>query len=285
MRKTLFLIVAVFGFNMAVSATNSFQYFEDVFITYEYNGEVKTHALNKILINNVYSYKLYFGEVSTNNYELYVDSFLKGSAEEYINCIIYYSELANDNYGLYWYYLTQMKIYEYLYSDYEIYFSDSEGNKIDYHEEEMLVLESYLSNYYVEKEETIYNNQTVDITYDLIYRDINVDVCSSSNGTYSVSLTTGSTGKITLVNNYNVDKESSVYVNSDNNILFSGGGSFEETTIITYTLDSVSTIVDSNPVTGNNPFLPILIGVPTIILGCLVYIKVKDYKDKKQLKY
>lgn len=278
MKKIIFLMMVLFSFK-TVGAVTITQSFDDVFITYETDdGVVETNAVNVITGDGSYLYKLYFGEVSNYDYSLYEDEFLKAAYDYTLNSYVYHSEEINTEDDVKWYYVTQLLIYQKIYYEYDIYFSDSSGNKISFLEDEVLALKvSMSSGYYDIKEIEVYNNMELPFEIDDYYGvSSNLDV-TTTDGAKCVEFSYGTEGTVVLKHYFDKGEDAEFYVNDDNFILFAGGGEFTETQTVYLTLQNTSTIESNNPVTGNiSPFVPIIIGIPTIILGCLVYKKIKE---------
>lgn len=281
MKKICFLIMLLISINEVAAFTTS-QAFEDVFITYETkSGETQTNAVNYIRSNSTFAnlYKLYFGAVSTFDYEAYEEEFLKTSVEEYLNIIVYHADEINTDNDSKWYYAAQYLIYEYLYSDYTIYFSDSNGNKITFLEDEIQALRDLiLARDYDLDEIEIYNYEKIYWVADAYSYGSNITLFSYEDY-ITVFFMNDTESSISLINYFNKDEKSVLYVNDDDFILFEGGGEFTETQNIKVVLSNTSTIENDNPATGNiSPFVPILIGIPVIIFGALVYKKTKKIK-------
>lgn len=268
--------MVLFSFK-TVSAVTVTQTFDNVFITYETeDGYKETNAINVITYSGNYLYKLYFGEVSTNGYELYSDDYLKFGSIVYLNKLIDHTNQINTDGNDKWYYVAQYKIYSYIYSDYDVYFSDSEGTKISFLEEEIAALNALmLEKVYDITEYEIYNNQILPFEATAYSRGSNADLTKTEDG-YTIAINSGTETNLDLSYVYNEDEDTILYVNSDNFILIQGGGYYSESQTITLKLANASFVTEDNPVTGNiNPFVPVIIGVPVIILGGIIYKKTR----------
>lgn len=285
--KKIILFVVMMCFSSQVYAITATHSFEDVFITYvDESGYSETNALN-VLTNSSdggYLYKIYFGEVSTGNYNSSTDEFLKLTTYMNLNQIVYHQEEINPNNESRYYYAAQYIIFETIFTDYEIYFSDSSGNKLDLYIDEIEEIYALMEvREYDIDELYIYNNYVLSTNAN--YTSVSSNLSAKYDktvGEVTFNFLNGDSGFIELIYSTNEGVDTIYYINSDNNILFEGGGVFYESNIIDLYLQNTSTVASENPGTGINPYLPIIVGVPLIICGGFIYYIVKEKKSKKK---
>ncbi len=284
MKKICFLIMILFSFNTVNASVHTTQKFEDVYITYETpENEKVTVPVNfiKNASNMKFAYKLYFGEVTTKNYDILEDDFLKISMEMSLNNIAYHIDEINVDNDNKWFYVGQLKIYEKIYKDYNIYFSDKDGNKNNYLDSEITEFEALLQKKVYDVEElTIHNNELLEFNCDNMSKSSNL--ITTHDGEYNrYEFESGTKGHIELSHTFNKDGQTIIYKNPDNFVLFEGGGEFyEHQKIDLFLANSDQTVDTDNPATGNvAPYVPIVIGIPVIILGAIVYKTVRKIKN------
>lgn len=281
MKKIIFLFVMVFANFTQVNASTVTQTFEEVFITCESDeGDKVVTAINVIELGSDYLYKLYLGDVTNYFYEEYEESIIKYSIELLLNEVVYFEKVLNTEDETKWYYIAQYLIYDYIYSD-DIYFSDSNGNEIEFLAEELKTFYSTInSRYYAGQTIKIYNNEVLEIKGTLTGSTSYTSYKKVDDG-YKISINSGSYGYLNLVNYYNEDQNAVYYSNSDNNVLFAGGGEFFQSDTIRVELETTSSVAADNPATGVNPYISLFIGIPVIILGGIIVYVFKENKEKK----
>lgn len=275
MKKIIFLILIYFCFISNVSAFYVKSEFEDVYISVE--GVV--HPISVMSYNDQYLYKIFLGEVTTNGYEPVSSDIIKFTTEEFLNNIVYQSETYGDG-SSQWYYATQFKIFDYLFDD--VYFCDSSGNKITYLSDEIEILANAITKkIYNAQTMYIFNKEVINIDAKIRSAASNLVYMKKDDG-YSIEFLNGKTGLLSLLLEYNIDGETDIYANGDNNVLFAGGGFFDIADSINVSLKNFSTVDLENPPTGNNLFNSFFIILPSCIFIYLLIIVLKRKKYKKK---
>ena len=280
MKKLIVIIITLF-ISTNVYATSINSEFEDLYVTAIKGDFKETHPLSVLSITDqdsfdvVWLYKTSFGEVTLANYEK-VDALpMKDYLEMYFNNIIHAAnELDPDKENNAYYYATQLYIFKGIYNEYNLFITDKDGN-IDYS------YDDYFAQIVAKRDEPvneikdyeIFNEEPLPVIGELDSRSSNLKF-TERNGQKVVSFVSGTSGTVHLINRINEGKDTRTYANSDDCILLGGGGEFIVAEDVNVHLKNPISFDLDNPPTGNSPLIYLFVGIPSIIIFCVIYAKI-----------